>query len=97
MTAPSEALPANAGAELRDPEAFLRATLAGLTGTSGEAFDLDEPFTAAAGVDSLVLLQMVAACEEAFQVRIPDEEFERLRTLGDLIRCVERECAGRSH
>jgi len=90
MTRPDGARPALRGAEDQDPEDFIRAALTRLTGTPGEGFKRDEPFTVEAGVDSLVILQVVAMCEEVFQVRIPDEAFDRLRTLEDLIRCVER-------
>jgi acyl carrier protein len=38
----------------------------------------------------LSLLQIVAEVEEAYEVRIPDEEMDRLRTLRDLLAQVRR-------
>ncbi len=75
-------------------EPFLRRVLADLTGDPPESFELEEPFRRSAGIDSLVVLQVVAAVEEAFQVQIPDDSFEDLRTLGDLVRIASAVGAG---
>jgi acyl carrier protein len=90
MIRPGGGRPGLRGAEVQDPEDFIRAALTRLTGAPGEGFTLDEPFTVEAGVDSLVILQVVAMCEEVYQVRIPDEAFDRLRTLEDLILYVKQ-------
>ena len=36
-------------------------------------------------VDSLTMVEVVVACEERFEVRIPDEALEGLRTVGDAV------------
>ena len=36
-------------------------------------------------VDSLTMVEVVVACEERFDVRIPDEALEQLKTVGDAI------------
>jgi acyl carrier protein len=36
-------------------------------------------------VDSLTMVEVVVACEERFDVRIPDEALENLRTVGDAV------------
>lgn len=36
-------------------------------------------------IDSLTMVEVVVACEERFDVRIPDEALEDLRTVGDAI------------
>ena len=36
-------------------------------------------------VDSLTMVEVVVACEERFGVTIPDEELERLSTVGDAV------------
>ena len=40
-------------------------------------FDLD--------IDSLTMVEVVVACEERFDVRIPDDALEGLRTVGDAL------------
>ncbi len=42
-------------------------------------------FDADLDVDSLTMVEVVVACEERFEVRIPDEALEGLRTVGDAI------------
>ena len=37
------------------------------------------------GADSLAIVELVLAMEEAFGVAIPDEEAENLRTIGDAV------------
>jgi len=43
------------------------------------------------GADSLDVVELVMAIEEAFDIEIPDEDAESMRTLGD----VEKYVAGR--
>jgi acyl carrier protein len=37
------------------------------------------------GLDSLALMEAIAEFEEAFDLRIPDEDLMRLRTVGDFV------------
>mgnify|MGYP003412907894 CR=1 FL=1 len=41
------------------------------------------------GADSLGLVELVLAFEEAFEIDIPDEDTEKIRTVGDAIGYVE--------
>lgn len=45
----------------------------------GASFDRD------LDIDSLTMVEVVVACEERFDVRIPDEALEGLRTVGDAV------------
>lgn len=45
----------------------------------------DARFVEALGADSLDLLGVVMEVEEQLQIEIPDDEVERLRTLGDIL------------
>jgi acyl carrier protein len=45
-------------------------------------FDLD--------IDSLTMVEVVVACEERFDVRIPDDALEGLRTVGDAVDLIAR-------
>jgi acyl carrier protein len=42
------------------------------------------------GMDSVAVMELVSYFEERLQMRIPDEELGRVRTLGDLRDCVAR-------
>ena len=39
--------------------------------------------------DSLAIVELVLALEEAFEIDIPDEDTEKIRTVGDAIGYVE--------
>ncbi|MBO8129437.1 MAG: acyl carrier protein [Peptococcaceae bacterium] len=41
------------------------------------------------GADSLDLVELVMAFEEAFNMQIPDEEAEKIRTVGDAIEYIQ--------
>ncbi|ACA59177.1 acyl carrier protein [Candidatus Desulforudis audaxviator] len=41
------------------------------------------------GADSLDLVELVMAFEEAFEIRIPDEDAEKIRTVGDAVAYIE--------
>jgi acyl carrier protein len=74
----------------REAETFVRALIGRVTARAPDAFGPDDDLTSAVGLDSLSLLQIVAEVEEAYEVRIPDEEMDRLRTLRDLLVQVRR-------
>lgn len=41
------------------------------------------------GADSLDIVELVMALEEAFQQEIPDDEAEKLVTVGDVVKYIE--------
>ena len=41
------------------------------------------------GADSLDIFQIIMGIEEEFDVEIPDEEIERIRTVGELVSYIE--------
>jgi len=46
------------------------------------------------GADSLDTVELVMAFEEEFGIEIPDEEAEKIRTVGDAIRYIEEKAQG---
>jgi acyl carrier protein len=44
------------------------------------------------GADSLDIIELVMAFEEAFGVEIPDEDAEKIKTVADAIQYVEAHC-----
>jgi acyl carrier protein len=47
------------------------------------------------GADSLDVVELVMELETEFEITIPDEEAERIRTVGEAIDFIEKEVAGR--
>jgi acyl carrier protein len=47
------------------------------------------------GADSLDVVELVMELETEFEITIPDDEAERIRTVGEAIEYVEREVAAR--
>ena len=42
------------------------------------------------GMDSVAIMELVSYLEEKLEVRIPDEELGKVRTIGDLSDCLQR-------
>jgi acyl carrier protein len=47
------------------------------------------------GADSLDTVELVMALEEEFGVEIPDEDAEKLTTVGDALRYIEEKASGK--
>jgi hypothetical protein len=41
----------------------------------------------------LDIVEMVMALEQAFEIRLPEEELGRIRTVGELFDCIQRQLA----
>ena len=41
------------------------------------------------GADSLDIVDLVMSIEEEFNVEVPDEEIENIRTVGDVVKFIE--------
>ena len=50
---------------------------------------MDTTFVDDLGADSLDVFQIIMALEEEFSAEIPDEEAEKLKTVGDAIAYIE--------
>ncbi|MCL0028218.1 acyl carrier protein [Peptococcaceae bacterium] len=50
---------------------------------------LNSSFVDDLGADSLDIVELVMAMEEEFDMQIPDEEAERIRTVGDAVKFVQ--------
>ncbi|WP_341730145.1 acyl carrier protein [Brooklawnia sp.] len=51
---------------------------------------LEKNFVDDLDVDSLSMVEIIYACEEAFSVSIPDEDSKSLKTVGDAVSYIER-------
>jgi acyl carrier protein len=68
-----------------DVLAGLAEVLEEVSGVPAEKVVLTAAFENDLEVDSLTMVEVVVACEERFDVRIPDEALEHLRTVGDAV------------
>lgn len=42
------------------------------------------------GADSLAIVELVLAFEEQFEIDVPDEDTEKIRTVGDAVKYIEQ-------
>ena len=50
----------------------------------------EKSFTEDLDVDSLSMVEVVVAAEEKFGVKIPDDEVQNLKTVGDAVSYIEK-------
>ncbi len=65
--------------------AGLAEVLEEVAGTPTEKVVAEAGFEADLDIDSLTMVEVVVACEERWDVRIPDEALEGMRTVGDAV------------
>ncbi len=58
-------------------------------GVNAEQVTPEAKFIEDLGADSLDTVELVMAFEEEFNVEVPDEEAEKLQTVGDVIKYIE--------
>ena len=58
-------------------------------GVSEDQITDDAKFVEDLGADSLDLVELVMGLEEAFGTEIPDEDAEKLTTVGDAVKYIE--------
>lgn len=54
-----------------------------------DAVTMEASITEDLGADSLDVVDLVMSIEESFDVEIPDEEVENIKTVGDIIKYIE--------
>lgn len=58
-------------------------------GVSENEVTLDSAFTEHLGADSLDTVELIMELEKEFGIQIPDEEAEKIRTVGDAVAYIE--------
>jgi acyl carrier protein len=58
-------------------------------GIAPDKITLTSSFTEDLGADSLDIVEMVMELEEEFGVKIPDEDAEKIKTVGEAIRYIQ--------
>ena len=69
-------------------EAKVKSIIAEQLGISEDTIKSDSAFIEDLGADSLDIVELVMAMEEEFEVEIPDEEAENIKTVNDAINYV---------
>ncbi len=54
-----------------------------------EEVTMESTFVDDLGADSLDIVELVMALEEEFDMEIPDEDAEKIRTVGDAVKYIE--------
>lgn len=56
---------------------------------SADIMTMDSNIATDLGADSLDVVELLIAIEDEFDVEIPDEEIENIKTVGDLVKYIE--------
>ena len=69
-------------------EAKVKSIIAEQLGVGEDEIKIDSAFIEDLGADSLDIVELVMAMEEEFEVEIPDEEAENIKTVSDAINYI---------
>ncbi|HWR98649.1 MAG TPA: acyl carrier protein [Candidatus Methanoperedens sp.] len=62
-------------------------------GANADEVSLESAFVDDLGADSLDTVELVMAFEEEFDLEIPDEDAEKIATVGDAVRYIDEHAA----
>ena len=67
----------------------IKSILAEQFGENEDSITLDTNLTEDLGADSLDLADILMGIEDEFEVEIPDEDIENIKTVGDIVEYIE--------
>ena len=67
----------------------IRTILADQLDKNEEEITLETDIAADLGADSLDVVEMIMSIEDEFDVEIPDEEIENIKTVGDVVNYIQ--------
>ena len=79
---------------MADIEAKVKEIIINELGVDAEKVTPEASFVEDLGADSLDTVELVMAFEEEFGMEIPDEQAEKLRTVGDAIQYIQDNAQG---
>jgi acyl carrier protein len=69
-------------------ETRVKAIITQQLGVKEDEISLEKSFIDDLGADSLDIVELVMAMEDAFGIEIPDDEAEHIRTVGDAVKYI---------
>ncbi|NOK34315.1 acyl carrier protein [Corallococcus exercitus] len=72
-----------------DVETKIKSIIADQLGVGEDEIKPESSFIEDLGADSLDIVELVMAMEEEFEVEIPDDEAENIKTVGDAVNYVK--------
>ncbi len=66
-----------------------------ILGIDPDQVQMDKSFQRDLAADSLDLVELIAAIEDKYDVELPDEELENMKTIADLWKFLEQKAAER--
>jgi len=69
-------------------EAKVKSIIADQLGVGEDEIKMESSFIEDLGADSLDIVELVMAMEEEFEIEIPDDEAENIKTVGDAINYI---------
>jgi acyl carrier protein len=66
-----------------------------ILGVDSDQVQLDKSFAKDLAADSLDLVELIAAIEDKYDVELPEDELEKMKTIGDLWKFLEQKAAER--
>ena len=76
-----------------DVEAKVKEIIVQQLGVDADKVTAEASFVDDLGADSLDVVELVMALEDAFDIEVPDEDVENIRTVGDVERYVSARSA----
>lgn len=67
----------------------VKAILSEQLDVDADKITMDSVITDDLGADSLDLVDMLMSLEDEFEVDVPDEDVEKIKTVGDLVKYIE--------
>lgn len=67
----------------------IRECIASQLGIDEEEIKMESSFVNDLGADSLDVVELIMALEEKYDIEIPDEEVEKIVTVGDIVEYVK--------
>jgi len=70
----------------------IRACIASQLSIDEEEIKMESSFMNDLGADSLDIVELIMALEEEYDIEIPDEDVEKIATVGDIVEYVKAHC-----
>ncbi len=74
-------------------ESKIKSIIAEQLGVKPEEVTPNASFVDDLGADSLDTVELIMALEEEFNIEIPDEDAEKMKTVGDVIKYIEEKAS----